>query len=69
MLSKVYGKSTMAKFKVYEWHRRLKEVWESIKNSERVGRHSTSQNAVNVALVSACVRKDRRQTLVQNAET
>ncbi|GFX48753.1 hypothetical protein TNCV_3479371 [Trichonephila clavipes] len=38
---------------------RLKEY------NERVGRHSTSRNAESVALLSECVRKDRRRTLEQ----
>ncbi|GFV39101.1 hypothetical protein TNCV_4339891 [Trichonephila clavipes] len=65
ILSKVYGESTMARSKIYECHRRFKESRESIKNNERVGRPSTSWNTENVALVSECVRKDRRQTCAQ----
>ncbi|GFU01840.1 hypothetical protein TNCV_1523421 [Trichonephila clavipes] len=55
MLSEVYGESTMARSKVYEWYRRFKEGRESIGDNERVGRPSTSQNVENVALVMASV--------------
>ncbi|GFX77473.1 hypothetical protein TNCV_1743721 [Trichonephila clavipes] len=52
MLSKVYGECTMARFKIYEWHRRLKEDRESIEDNEHVGLLSTSRNVANIALVS-----------------
>ncbi|GFT39060.1 hypothetical protein TNCV_3691421 [Trichonephila clavipes] len=39
---------------------------ETIQDNERIGR--LSRNAENFALVSECVRKDRRQTLTQIAE-
>ncbi|GFV05750.1 hypothetical protein TNCV_4258451 [Trichonephila clavipes] len=58
MLSKVFGESTMARSKVYEWQLRFKEGRESIGYYERVARPLTSQNAENIALWSACVRKD-----------
>ncbi|GFU95636.1 hypothetical protein TNCV_3333011 [Trichonephila clavipes] len=37
MLSKVYGESTMARSKFYEWPRRFKEGRESIEDDEHVG--------------------------------
>ncbi|GFW49239.1 hypothetical protein TNCV_3057491 [Trichonephila clavipes] len=68
ILCKVYGESTMAKSKVYEWHRCFKEGRESIEDNERFGRLSTLQNAENVALVPESNRKDQIQTLAQLAE-
>ncbi|GFV11726.1 hypothetical protein TNCV_977151 [Trichonephila clavipes] len=65
MLSKVNGESTMARSKVYEWHRHFKKGRESIEYIECIGRPSTSRNAKNVALVSECVRKNCRLTLEQ----
>ncbi|GFW58864.1 hypothetical protein TNCV_4047021 [Trichonephila clavipes] len=58
-LSKEYCESTMAGFKVYEWHRCFKEGRESIEYNESVERPSISRNTENVALVSECVQKDR----------
>ncbi|GFT68292.1 uncharacterized protein TNCV_659111 [Trichonephila clavipes] len=68
MLSKVYDEPTMSRSKIYEWNLRFKQGGESIENHERVTRPLTSWNAENVALVSKCVRKDRRETLAQIAE-
>ncbi|GFS85451.1 hypothetical protein TNCV_2793301 [Trichonephila clavipes] len=56
ILSKMYGESTMARSKVYEWHRYFREGRESIEYNECFGRPSASRNTENV-------RKDRRQTL------
>ncbi|GFX42880.1 hypothetical protein TNCV_5072441 [Trichonephila clavipes] len=67
--SKVYGKSTVARSKVYEWYRWFTEGRESIKDNKRVGRLSTSRKVENVLLVFECVRKDRCQTLKQIAES
>ncbi|GFV62249.1 hypothetical protein TNCV_985131 [Trichonephila clavipes] len=52
MLSKVYGESTTARSKVYEWHRRFKNGRKSIEDNELVGLTSISLNAKNVALMS-----------------
>lgn len=37
MLRKVYGDSTIRRFKVYEWHWRFKAGLKSIENNEHVG--------------------------------
>ncbi|GFT60444.1 hypothetical protein TNCV_4972031 [Trichonephila clavipes] len=58
----------MARSKVPEWHRSLKECRESVEYNERVARPSISRTEENVALVSECVRKDHRQTFEQIAE-
>ncbi|GFX33691.1 hypothetical protein TNCV_1933581 [Trichonephila clavipes] len=58
MLSKVYGESTMARSKVYEWHWRFKEDRKSMEYNERVGEPLTSRNAESVVLVSESVPKD-----------
>ncbi|XP_023224672.1 putative uncharacterized protein FLJ37770 [Centruroides sculpturatus] len=63
LLRKVYGDSTMAKSKVYEWHQHFRESRESIADDEHSGRPLTSQNEENVELVTQCVHKDRCQTL------
>ncbi|GFV38223.1 hypothetical protein TNCV_4792091 [Trichonephila clavipes] len=65
MLSKVYVESTMARFKIYEWHRRFRQGRESIEYNEHAYRPPTSRNAENVALVSECVRKDRNRQIIQ----
>ncbi|GFV10325.1 hypothetical protein TNCV_3751921 [Trichonephila clavipes] len=62
LLSKVYGESTMARFKAYELHQRFEEGRESTEYNERVGRPS-SRNVENVVLLSKCVRKDCHETL------
>ncbi|GFU89230.1 transposable element Tcb2 transposase [Trichonephila clavipes] len=47
---------------IAEWHRRFKDGRESIEGNEHDGLPSTSRNEKNVALVSECVRKNRRKT-------
>ncbi|GFW71142.1 hypothetical protein TNCV_91851 [Trichonephila clavipes] len=63
----MYGESTIARSKVYEWHRCFKEGRKSIEDDEHVGR-PTSRNKENVTLVSECVRKYRHQRLALTAE-
>ncbi|GFX26064.1 hypothetical protein TNCV_2274041 [Trichonephila clavipes] len=58
----------MARSKVYEWLGRFKEDQESIECSECIRLPTTSRNVENVALVSECAQKDRRQALAQMAE-
>ncbi|GFY12672.1 hypothetical protein TNCV_2448631 [Trichonephila clavipes] len=67
MISRVYGESTIARSKVYEWHRRLKGGRKSIEDDEQAKR-PTSRDEENVPLVSECVKKDHRQTLALIAE-
>ncbi|GFT24853.1 hypothetical protein TNCV_3021391 [Trichonephila clavipes] len=61
MLSKVYGESTRARSKLYEWPQRFKEGRESIEYNKFFGLPSISRNAKNVVMVSKCVKKDCHQ--------
>ena len=63
LLQEVYGDEMMSRSRVFEWHKRFKEVREDVEDNPRSGRPSTSRTEANVERVKHLVRGDRRLTV------
>jgi hypothetical protein len=51
MLTEAYGADVMKKSSIFEWHKRLKEGWEDVKDDKRTGHLKTHQTDENVEKV------------------
>jgi hypothetical protein len=47
MLTEAYGADAMKKSSVFDWHKRLKEGWEDVKDNERTERLKPHRTDVN----------------------
>ncbi|VVC39050.1 Hypothetical protein CINCED_3A010720 [Cinara cedri] len=63
MLTEVYGKDTMLRTRVFEWHKRFKDGREEVKDDEHPGRPCTSNSDENVDKIDKIVRNDRRYSI------
>ncbi|VVC39540.1 Hypothetical protein CINCED_3A020937 [Cinara cedri] len=63
MLSEVYGKDTMSRTRVFEWHKKFKDGREGVKDDEHPGRPCTSKSDENVDKIDKIVRNDRRLSI------
>ena len=62
MVQQVYGDNAISSTRIYEWHKRVKERQEAVKDDSRSGRPSTSRPEVNVERVKQVSCGDRRLT-------
>jgi hypothetical protein len=51
MLTEAYAADVMKKMSVFEWHKRFKEVWEDVKDDERIEHPKTHWTDENVEKV------------------
>ena len=63
LLQEVYGDDTMSRTRLFEWHRRFKEVREEVEDDHRSGRPSTSRTDRNVEGVGQKLWSDRCLTV------
>ena len=62
-LQEVYGDATMSRTQIFEWHKRLREGREDVKDDPRSGKPTTSRTNKNVEHVREKVRSDHRFTV------
>jgi hypothetical protein len=68
MLTEANGADAMKKSSVFEWHKRIKEGREDLKDDKRTGRVKTHRTDENVEKVRKLVCSDRRLSVQMMAE-
>ena len=68
MLQECFGKSTLSRTQVFEWHKAFSECREVVENLPRVSRPSTSVNNGNIEKVEKIVLENRRVRIREVAE-
>ena len=63
LLQEVYGDDTMSRTRLFEWHRRFKEVREEVEDDHTSGKPCTSRTDENVERVRQKMRSDPRLTV------
>lgn len=63
MLERCYGDDTMARSKVYKWHKTFQEGREEVEDEHRSGRPSTSKTQENIEKVKELVLENRRLSI------
>ena len=58
LLQEVYRDATMSRTRIFEWHKRLREGREDVKDDPRSGRPTTSRTNKNVECMREKVRSD-----------
>jgi hypothetical protein len=63
MLVEIYGKATMKKMQVCEWHIRFRDGRAIANDDPRCGRPTISTNVKNIERLSSVVRSYRRKNI------
>jgi hypothetical protein len=63
LLREIYGKNTLPRARVFEWHRRFLGEREDVKDDERPGCPVTMKTDENVDKVRTLVKNDRRLSI------
>src|SRR5215469_14507845 len=69
LIQKAYGDAALSGTTIFEWHKRLREGRESVKDDERSGRPTTSRTDDNIAAVDKMIKEDRNVTSRLIADT
>ena len=68
LIQKAYGDAALSRTTIFEWHKRLREGRESVKDDERCGR-PTSWTDDNIAALDKIVKEDQKVTSRLTADT
>ena len=63
MLQTAFGASCMNRASVFEWHKRFKEVMESVRDDERCGRSKEVTTTDLIGQIKNFMDKDRRVSI------
>ena len=59
LLTEAYGEDCVSRARVFQWHKRILEGRESVKDDDRPGRPRTAVTEDNIEKVRDVIRKDR----------
>jgi len=63
LILKACGDTALSRTTIFEWHKRFREVRESLKDDERSSRPTTSRTDDNIAAIDKMVKEDRNVSL------
>jgi len=62
LIQKAYGDAALSRTTIFEWHKRLRECRESVRDDEGSCRPTTSRTDDNMAAIDKMVKEDRKVT-------